>query len=316
MTPTTPTSKRLLQLGPLPPGLQVRLDAVYRLHPLWIEKAPEDFLRSAEPFDGAVTMSRHGCPDYVMRALSNGIVACFGVGTERIDLEAAKRHAVAVTNTPDVLTECVADLAWGLLIGTARQIPQADVFARAGSWNEGPFALGRRVHGKRLGIVGMGRIGRAILARATGFSMQVRYHGSSAKPDLDGYEPALQALAEWADFLVLASTGGPSTHHLINAEVLRALGPTGILVNISRGSVVDEAALVEALVSRQLGGAGLDVFEREPQIPQALLENERVVVLPHIAAATIETRQDMEDLVCANLEAFFTDRAPLTPVFQ
>ncbi len=318
--PTAPPmplpTKRLLQLGPLPPGLQNRLDASYRCHPLWTEKAPEDFLLTAEPFDGAVTMSRHGCTDYVMQALANGIVACFGVGTERLDLDAARRHLVSVTNTPDVLTECVADLAWGLLIATARRIPQSDAFTRAGNWTIGGFGLTRRVHGKRLGIVGMGRIGRAILARAAGFGMQVRYHGTSAKPDLDGFEPSLRALAAWADFLVLACNGGPSTHHLVNADVLGALGPAGILVNISRGSVVDEAALVQALTSGQLGGAGLDVFEREPQVPPVLLTNDRVVLLPHVGAGTHETREDMEDLVCANLEAFFAGRALPTPVLS
>jgi lactate dehydrogenase-like 2-hydroxyacid dehydrogenase len=171
------------------------------------------------------------------------------------------------------------------------------------------------VGGKRLGIVGLGRIGSAIARRAEGFGMQVRYQGRRAHEGVVwGFEPDVKALAEWSDFLVLACRGGESTRHLVDAQVLQALGPTGILVNISRGSVVDEAALVDALEHRQIAGAGLDVFEREPQVPQALLRDERVVLLPHIAASTRETRAAMEQLVMNNLQAFFdTGRVLTTP---
>lgn len=306
--------QRLLQIGPLPEGLQSRLGERYRLHPLWLERDRESFLATAAPFDGAVTMSRHGCDERVMRAMSGRVVACFGVGTERLDLPAAQRFSVNVSNTPGVLTECVADLAWGLILATARQIPQAHAFVRSGRWHHGAFGLGTRVHGKRLGIVGLGRIGSAIWRRSSGFEMPMRYHGNAPKAGAPGYEPDLVALARWSDILVLSCRGGPETHHLIDRSVLEALGPGGFLINIARGSVVDEAALAQALGRGTLGGAGLDVYASEPEIPASLLEHQHVVTLPHMAASTHETRQAMEDLVIDNLESYFRSGRLLTPV--
>ncbi|KAF1043449.1 2-hydroxyacid dehydrogenase [Xylophilus sp.] len=313
--PVNAHKRSLLQVGPLPPGLEAALHRAYRIVPLWTQADRAAFLADQRGrFDGAVTMSRHGADAAVFDCLGPGVLACFGTGFDGIDLAAAARAGCAVSTTPDVLSECVADLAFGLLVSTARQIVAADRFVRAGAWAKGSFGLGTRVWGKRLGIVGLGRIGSAIARRADGFGMQVRYQGRQAHEGVAGdFEPDVRALAAWSDFLVLACRGGPATRHLVAAEVLRALGPEGILVNISRGSVVDQAALAATLAQGHIAGAGLDVFEHEPQVPEALLADERVVLLPHIAASTRETRAAMEHLVMDNLQAFFDTGRVLTP---
>ena len=207
-----------------------------------------------------------------------------------------------------MLNDCVADTAWGLLIDVARGFSAADRFVRRGEWAQGPYRLGRKVSGARLGIVGMGRIGRSIAQRSTGFNMQVRYHTRTAVAKLPwAHEPSLIELARWADFLVLITAGGAGTRHLVNAAVLDALGPEAYLINVSRGSVVDEAALVAALSERRIAGAGLDVFEHEPHVPAALMTLDNVVLLPHVASASQQTRQAMADRVYDNLQMFFTE---------
>ena len=201
------------------------------------------------------------------------MISNFGVGLDKVDVAFAQQRGIAVGYTPDVLNDCVADLAFGLLLDIARGMSQADRFVRAGRWPAGPFPLGRKVSGARLGIVGMGRIGRTIARRATGFDMAVRYHTRRVVPEVElPHEPSLIELARWCDHLVIITAGGPSTHHLIDDQVLNALGPEAFLINVARGSVVDEAALIEALQSGALGGAALDVFENEPVVPQALLD--------------------------------------------
>lgn len=307
--------KNLLLLGPLPPGLQADLESRYRLHCLWTEADRRGFLaRERGRFDGAVTMSRHGAAADVFECLGPQVLACFGTGFDGIDLAAAARHGTQVSTTPDVLTECVADLAFGLLLASARRIVAADAFVRRGDWLRGAFPLATSVHGKRLGIVGLGRIGKAVARRAAGFGMAVRYQGRSAQADAGWpFEPDVTALAQWCDFLLLACPGGAATHHLVDTAVLDALGPDGWLVNIARGTVVDEQALIDALARNAIGGAGLDVFAREPQVPQALRDDGRVVLLPHIAASTRETRAGMETLVLDNLETFFATGRVLTP---
>ena len=237
-------------------------------------------------------------------------------GYDKVDVAAAKRRGIAVSNTPDVLTDCVADLAFGLLIDVARGITAADRFVRRGDWQPGAaFPLTRKVSGKRVGIVGLGRIGRAIAERASGFTMDVRYHSRTPAPKVGWtYEGSLTALAEWADFLVIACAGGPSTHHLVSAEVLAALGPEGYLVNISRGTVVDEQALVAALVERRIAGAALDVFAQEPAVPAALLGMDHVVLAPHMASGTQETRLAMGRLMIDNLRSWYAQGTLLTPI--
>lgn len=308
---------RVLQNGRLMASLEAALAEHFDVHPLWREADPPAFLaaRGGE-FTGLATSARFGADRALIEALPRlAVIANFGVGIDTIDLQAARERGVAVSNTPDVLTDCVADLAFGLLIDVARRLSAADRFVRRGDWLKGPFPLATRVSGKRLGIVGLGRIGAAIAKRASGFDMPVRYHN---RRPVDGspfeHEASLPALAAWADFLVVACSGGEATRHLVSREVIEALGPGGFLVNISRGSVLDEAALVEALQAGRIAGAALDVFEDEPNVPRPLLTLENVVLLPHIASATHETRQAMADCVLANLRSWFESGRLLTPV--
>jgi hydroxypyruvate reductase len=233
------------------------------------------------------------------------IIACFGVGYDGVDVDAARQHDVIVTNTPDVLTDCVADLTLSLLLAVARRICAADRYVRAGRWLEGSMPLAIKVGGKLCGIVGLGRIGTAVAKRAQAFGMNIAYHGPRPKDVPYRFYPSLVELAHDADFLVLTMPGGPETHHLIGAAALDALGPEGTLINVARGSVVDEAALIEALCAGRLGAAGLDVYEHEPQVPDALLTMNNVVLLPHIGSATRETRAAMGELTVANLRAHF-----------
>jgi lactate dehydrogenase-like 2-hydroxyacid dehydrogenase len=242
------------------------------------------------------------------------LIACFGVGVDAIDLPAAHARGIAVTNTPEVLTDDVADLALGLMLAALRGIAAADRFVRAGRWPHGAMALQRKVSGKRLGIVGMGRIGQAIARRAAAFDMTIAWHGPRAKPLPWRYQPDLVALAGEVDVLIAACPGGAATRGLISRAVLQALGPQGTFVNVARGSVVDQAALVELLAARQLGAAGLDVFADEPNVPAELLTLDQVVLQPHQASATHETRAAMGRLVIDNVAAFVSGRPLLTPV--
>jgi lactate dehydrogenase-like 2-hydroxyacid dehydrogenase len=308
---------RLLQAGSLMASLEAALARDYDIVPLWKEQDRRAFLahRGTE-FAGVVTSARWGADGALIRALpALKVIASFGVGVDAIDVEAAQRRGVVVSNTPDVLTDCVADLAFGLLLDVARSLSAADRFVRRGDWLRSAYPLATRVSGKRLGIVGLGRIGRAIARRAAGFDMQIRYHNRHVVEGVPhAYEASLPALAQWADFLVIACAGGPATRHLVSRPVIDALGPQGFVVNVSRGSVIDEGALVDALLAGRIAGAALDVFEDEPNVPPALLPLDNVVLLPHIASATRETRQAMADLVLDNLRSYFTSGRLLTPV--
>jgi lactate dehydrogenase-like 2-hydroxyacid dehydrogenase len=308
---------RVLQHGRLMASLETALAEHFDLHPLWAEADPKAFLAAhGGEFTALATSARFGADRALIEALPRlAVIANFGVGVDTIDLAAARSRGVAVSNTPDVLTGCVADLAFGLLIDAARRLSAADRFVRRGDWLKGPFPLATRVWGKKLGIVGLGRIGSAIARRAGGFDMAVRYHNRRPVENCPyEHESSLPALAAWADFLVVACAGGAATRHLVSRAVIDALGPGGFLVNISRGSVVDEPALVEALLAGRIAGAALDVFEDEPNVPPALFALDNVVLLPHIASATGETRQAMADCVLANLRSWFDSGRLLTPV--
>jgi hydroxypyruvate reductase len=244
------------------------------------------------------------------------IIAVFGVGIDAIDLAAARERNLPVTNTPGILADEVGDLAIGLMLASARQIVAADRFVREGQWERGPISLGRSVGGKTLGIVGLGGIGRAIADRAAAFRMKILYTGPRVKPDVPyTYVADLVDLARRSDFLMVACKGGPQTHHLISAAVLDALGSTGTLVNVARGSVVDEDALVAALADGRLGYAALDVFENEPHVRGQLLELPNLIVQPHHGSATAETRTAMGQLMIDNISARFDARPLLTPVW-
>jgi hydroxypyruvate reductase len=243
------------------------------------------------------------------------IISVFGVGIDAVDLAAARERNLPVTNTPGILADEVGDLAIGLMLASARQIVAADRFVREGQWERGPISFGRSVGGKTMGIVGLGEIGRAIAERAAAFRMKILYTGPRAKPDVPyTFVADLVELARQSDFLMVACKGGPQTHHLISAAVLDALGSTGTLVNVARGSVVDEDALVAALADGRLGHAALDVFENEPHVRGQLLALPNLIVQPHHGSATVETRTAMGQLMIDNISARFDDRPLLTPV--
>jgi hydroxypyruvate reductase len=309
---------RILQHGrPLPP-LDDALAEEFDTHPLWGEADPASFLdREGSRFEGLVTSGRAGADAALLAELpALRVIANFGVGCDAIDLETARHRGIAVANTPDVLTDCVADLALGLLIDVARRISAADRFVRRGDWLRASFPLTTRVSGKRLGILGLGRIGSAIARRAAGFDMEVRYHGRRPVPGVAyGFEETPVGLARWADFLVIAAAGGEATRGLVSSDVIDALGPDGFLVNVSRGTIVDEPALVRALREHRIAGAALDVYADEPRVPDELLALDNVVVLPHVGSATRETRLAMGNLVLANLRSFFATGRLVTPVY-
>jgi hydroxypyruvate reductase len=281
------------------------------------ETDPEAFAKIA-PTVRAIT---GGGESQVSRSLMQKLVALemisiMGVGYDRVDVAAAIERRVPVTHTPEVLNDEVADLAIGLMLSIARRIPQADRYVRAGHWAEkGPMPFARKMSGARIGIVGLGRIGKAIAQRAAAFNMSIAYTGRSRQDDVAyEYHPSARALAAAVDFLVVITPGGAATRHMIDREVLAALGPRGYLINVARGTVVDEAALIEALQTGAIAGAGLDVFEDEPNVPAALRALDNVVLTPHMASATHETRQAMADLALANLQAHFAGKRLLSPV--
>jgi lactate dehydrogenase-like 2-hydroxyacid dehydrogenase len=243
------------------------------------------------------------------------MISVFGVGYDRYDMAAARERSIPITNTPDVLTDDVADMGISLMLAVARTIPQADKYVREGKWPSGPMPLARKVTGARLGIVGLGRIGSAIARRAAGFDMSIAYTSRNKVVDSPyAYYPTPAALAAEVDFLMVITPGGAATKGLINAEVLKALGPKGYLINVARGSVVDEAALIAALQNNVIAGAALDVFENEPHVPAALCAMSHVVLAPHVASATWQTRRAMADLAFGNLQAHFAGQPLLTPV--
>lgn len=310
---------RILQAGRLLPTLEARLAAAFDTVLLAEQGDPAAFLAAhGAGFEGFVTSAGVGFTAATLAALPDlRVISSFGVGLDKLDLAAAKARGIAVGYTPEVLNDCVADLAMALLLDVARRVSEADRFVRRGAWTTPgakSFPLARKVSGAKLGIVGLGRIGQTIARRAGGFEMEIRYH--SRRP-VEGvpwvHEPALLDLARWCDFLVVITAGGAGTRHLIDAAVLDALGPRGFLVNVARGSVVDEAALVRSLVERRIAGAGLDVFEHEPEVPAALLALDNVVLLPHIASGTEETRQAMADRVFDNLQGYFREGRLVSP---
>ena len=243
------------------------------------------------------------------------IVSSLGVGYDHVDAKEAARRGVVVTHTPDVLTGEVADLAMCLLLSTIRQIPQADRYLRAGHWLKGAMPLTTTLRERKVGILGLGRIGKAIAKRLDACDVTVEYHGRKPQEGVPyRYHATLLGLARECDVLLVVASGGAETHHIVNAEVLKALGPEGILINVGRGTVVDEAALVEALQNKTILSAGLDVFENEPHVPPALIAMDHVVLLPHVGSASVYTRKAMAQLVVDNLVAWFDGRGPMTAV--
>lgn len=312
---------RILQIGSLSgsPNADNELAARYDALEYW--KAPDRaaLLREqCQDIEVVATSAMTGCSAAVIDALPRlRAIVSWGVGYDSIDVAHAHKRGIAVSNTPDVLNDCVADLAWALMLGCARQIAWGDRNIRANRWDSraAGLPLATRVNNKKLGVVGLGRIGEAIARRALGFDMQVGYHNRRPRSDVSHiYFDSLVDMASWCDFLVVATVGGASTRHLVNEPVLRALGPSGIVVNIARGTVIDETALTRLLAEGLVGGAGLDVFEHEPQVPDALKQMNNVVLMPHVGSATVETRRAMLDLVLDNLQSYFSTGRVLTPI--
>lgn len=313
--PSTPHGT-VAQAGPLLPSLERILrdeHQVVRLPDVVGDLDPA----VAERVRAVVTSGRYGVPGDLMAALPNlEIVTNFGVGYDTTDVAQAAARGIQVTNTPDVLTDCVADTALGLLLDVFRRFSAADAFVRAGRWESGGFPLTRRFSRSTIGILGLGRIGQAIARRAAAFDTTVLY--CTRRPvDSVPWEHVDSAveLARRSDALVVAVPGGPATVGLVDAEVLRALGPRGYLVNIARGSVVDEDALIAALEAGEIAGAGLDVFTREPHVPARLIRDD-VTLLPHVGSGTVQTREDMRDLTLENLRAHLAGAPLLTPVAE
>lgn len=294
-----------------------------RLSPLYLDQLNGEFTthkefgpHGAKKIRGYAASGDSRVPaDLIAQLPALEIISVMGVGYDGVDVEAAKARGIMVTHTPDVLNDDVADLAIALMLSASRQLPQANEFVHQGKWPQAALPLARKMSGARLGLVGMGRIGQAIAQRALAFGMSVAYTARTGKQHLPyKFHADVRDLARESDFLVVITPGGAGTRKLINAEVLEALGKKGILVNVARGSVVDEAALVDALQRGVIGGAGLDVFESEPNVPQALRDMPHVVLTPHIGSATNETRRAMADLAMDNLRLHFAGRPVKTPV--
>jgi len=307
----------ILVAGRVPPNVIVQLEEDFIVHQLEGAPDPEALIRSVQhDVRGLVTNAVQGVSIELLEALPKlEIIASSGIGADALQLEHARAAGIQVTVTPDVLNEDVADMAIALMLAVARKLCLADRAVRAGEWFT-KLGLGYRVSGKRLGILGLGRIGQAIATRAAAFDMEIAYHQRTYNPDVPYlYKDQLLALAEFSDFLVVIVPGGAATENMVNSEVLDALGPEGTLINVGRGSTVDEEALVQALQEGRIRAAALDVFVDEPNVPESLLTMDNVVLSPHYASATIETRLAMGQLVVDNLRAHFSGQALLTPAY-
>jgi lactate dehydrogenase-like 2-hydroxyacid dehydrogenase len=304
--------KGLLQIGSFAPEVQARIDAEFRcVSPADLEREPA----LAEDIRALITRSNLEVPAALVERLPRlEIIATCGVGYDLIPLELAARRGIVVTNTPDVLNAAVAELCIGALLALLRRLPQADRYVREGRWRAANFPLATSLAGKQVGIVGLGRIGKEIARRLELFGVALAYHGRSDQGLAWRYEPDLAALAKDVDILIVAAPGGRDTARMVDAGVLAALGPDGYLVNVARGSLVDQEALIEALQRGTIAGAALDVFDNEPDVDARLFGLDNALLLPHIGSATHETRAAMAQLMLDNLRAWFRSGRALTPV--
>jgi len=307
----------LLQVTALPPFLVERLEKEFLLHDYLNAADPDDLVDDVSPrIRGIVAGGMKGAnADLINRLKNLEIIASFSVGYDATDVVAAQTRGVIVTHTPEVLTGDVADLAMTFILMVPRRIGEAERFLRNGQWLDGRMDLGTTVRGKRLGILGLGRIGKAVARRAEVFGLSISYHDIKPMGDLvyRSYPTALD-LALASDILLVACEGGTATHGLVDVDVLEALGPDGYLINAARGTIVDQQALITALKTGIIAGAALDVFDGEPEVPAELMCMENLVLTPHIASSTRETRRAMADLVYDNLRAHFDGKPVLTPV--
>jgi lactate dehydrogenase-like 2-hydroxyacid dehydrogenase len=313
---TQQSRPELLMVGSLPPWDMEPLAAQFHIHTLWDAPDRAERLARCGAVRAVATRGDLGADAALIAALpALEIIASYGVGVDGIDLDAARARGIAVTNTPDVLTGDVADIAIALALAVMREIPRGDAHVRGGAWAAGSLPPARRFHGCKLGIVGLGRIGAAIAKRATAFDCTIGYFNRTPQPETS-YQAfaSIRALAAWSDVLIVALAGGAGTRAIIDAEVLRALGPQSFFVNISRGTTVDEPALLDALESRTIAGAALDVFLNEPNVDERFKALPNAVLYPHHGSGTIETRRAMGQLLRDNLAAHFAGEPLLTPV--
>ncbi len=310
----------VLMVGPVMPLIEQGISRAFTLHKLWEAPDREALIANLAPRLRAIVAGggKHEPmgPEFLGRFPKLEIISSFGVGYDHVDAKWAAAHGIVVTNTPDVLTEEVADTALGLLLCTVRELPQAERYLRAGKWLEGDYPLTRAtLRDRTIGMVGLGRIGKAIARRLDAFRVPVVYHSRHPQPGVPyRHYPNLVDMARDVDVLMVVTPGGPATKHLIDANVLEALGPDGILINMSRGSVVDEPALIAALEAGKILSAGLDVFANEPRVPPELMAMENVVLFPHVGSASVYTRDAMGQLVVHNLLSWAAGKGPLTPV--
>jgi lactate dehydrogenase-like 2-hydroxyacid dehydrogenase len=296
-------------------GTMATLQSEFTCHKFFEAPDKKTFLENHAGVRGLATFGPLSVDGKLMDALPKlEIISNFGVGVDAIHLDDAKKRGIIVTNTPDVLNDCVADTALALVLMTLRKFPQSEVYLRAGKWLDKPYPLTTSAGGKTLGILGLGRIGEAIAKRAAACGMKIRYHNRRKKDVAYPYDPDPVTLARNADVLMVVTPGGPETQRMINAGVLDALGPEGYLVNIARGSVVDEPVLLRYLQEKRIAGAGLDVFADEPRVPPAFFALDNAVILPHVGSATVETRKAMGDLQVENLRRHFSGQPVLTRV--
>ncbi len=314
------TGFQVLMPAPMMPMIADGIAKALPLRRLWEEKDRDAALNSiADQITGMAAGGGHQPIDasFMQRFPKLKIISSFGVGYDHIDAAWAGRNGIIVTNTPDVLNEEVADTALGLLLSTIRQLPQADKYLRAGKWLEKPFPLTHTLQGRTMGILGLGRIGKSIARRAEAFGVKIVYHGRNPQPDVPYlYFPTLVGMAKACDILMVITPGGPGTRNLVNGDVLEALGANGVLINVARGSVVDEPALILALQKGTILAAGLDVFADEPRVPHELIAMDNVVLLPHVGSGSHHTRNAMGQLVVDNLVHFASGKGPLTPVAE
>jgi lactate dehydrogenase-like 2-hydroxyacid dehydrogenase len=300
-----------------PAWLQQALDEDFTCHRLYEAPDRANFLKELAPrVRGLASFAGVRVDAALMDALPKlEIISNFGVGVDAIDLEAARARGIIVTNTPDVLNDCVADTAMALVLNTLRKFPRAEAHLRAGAWAaKGPYPLTTSVGGKTLGILGLGRIGAAIARRAEAFDMKIRYHNRNRKNVPYPYDPDPITLASNSDVLMIVTPGGAQTERLVGAAVLDALGPNGYVVNIARGSIVDEPVLLKYLQDKKIAGAGLDVYADEPRVPPAFFDLDNAVLFPHVGSATIETRTAMGNLQVENLRMHFAGKTVKTRV--
>ena len=307
---------KLLQIGTITDRMRARLVDDFEITELFAQEDRAGFLAAeGASFPAVLTDGHWGLPADVAEALTNlAVISSYGVGYDAIDAGGLAAKGVMVSHTPDVLNDEVAVTALMLWFAVSRRLVQADAHARSGAWEQSAFPLTHSVMGRRVGILGLGRIGQTIAKRAEAFGADIAYHTRSKKPVDYTYHADPVSLAEASEVLIAIVPGGEATRHLVSADVMQALGPEGILVNVGRGPTVDEVALVDALQSGTLGGAGLDVFEDEPRIPEALKSMGNVVLTPHVGSGTVETRAAMGDLVCDNLGHWLKSGTLLTPV--